>query len=59
MIFQQCGKEHSLDEIELVNKRPDEVAVMPAEQRQRSVKEDNDLCAMDTTLEAIEHFVRA
>jgi len=46
MICHQCGKAHSIDEIELSYRRPDEIANMPADQRERLVKEDDDLCAI-------------
>jgi hypothetical protein len=40
----QCGKEHAPEDIELFFKRPDEIACMERELRDREVKENDDLC---------------
>lgn len=55
MICRQCGQEHSIDEMELTFRRPDAVATMDADERERTVREDDDLCAID----ARRFFVRA
>ncbi len=44
MICHQCGKEHSIDEMELSFRRPDDAANLTPEERERTVKENNDLC---------------
>lgn len=44
MICHQCGKEHSIDEMELSFRRPDDVVNLTTEERERMLKENNDLC---------------
>lgn len=44
MICHQCGKEHSIDEMELSFRRPDDAANLTPEERERLVKENDDLC---------------
>lgn len=47
MICSKCGEEHSLDEMELTFRRPDDVVKLSVEDRARLVKENNDLCVID------------
>lgn len=47
MICSKCGEEHSLEEMELTFRRPDDVAKLPEGDRARLVKENNDLCVID------------
>ena len=46
-ICAECGHEHPLDELELTFRRPDEVAALPAEEREARVQENKDLCVLD------------
>ncbi len=43
MICHQCGKEHSVDELELSFRRPDDAASLTQEERERTVQENNDM----------------
>lgn len=47
MICSKCSEEHSLDEMELTFRRPDEVVKLSVDERARLVKENNDLCVID------------
>lgn len=55
MICSKCGEEHSLEEMELTFRRPDDVARLSAEERARLVQENNDLCV----IEGKRFFIRA
>jgi hypothetical protein len=55
MICSQCGEEHSIDDMELTFRRPDVIAEMDAGERERTVQEDDDLCAIKSG----QYFVRA
>jgi hypothetical protein len=55
MICQQCGQDHPIDDLELAFRRPDVIAAMDPEEREQTVKEDNDLCAIKWS----KYFVRA
>lgn len=47
MICTTCGQEHSLEEMELTFRRPDEVAKLSVDDRARLVQENDDLCVID------------
>ncbi|MES2153426.1 MAG: DUF2199 domain-containing protein [Pseudomonadota bacterium] len=55
MICSKCGEEHPLEEMELTFRRPDDVAILSAEDRSRLVQENSDLCI----IEGKRFFVRA
>jgi hypothetical protein len=55
LICSKCGVEHPLEEMELTFRRPDDVAKLPAEDRERLVRENSDLCI----IEEDRFFVRA
>jgi len=52
---EQCGLEHSVDEMELTFRRPDDVIALSAEERKRLVQENSNLC----TIGEGRYFVRA
>lgn len=45
----ECGKEHSMEEMELTFKRPDDVASLSNEERVKMVKDSSDLCILEGT----------
>lgn len=55
MICLKCGKEHSLEEMELTFRRPDDAAKLSADDRARLVRESDDLCI----IEGKRFFIRA
>jgi len=55
MICSQCGQDHSVDDMELTFRRPDVIATMDTEERERTVQEEDDLCAIKWS----QYFVRA
>ncbi|MFF7065044.1 DUF2199 domain-containing protein [Pseudomonas sp. NPDC008258] len=55
MICNECGKEHTSDDIELVFLHPDLVAALPTEIRAAEVQESSDLCILN----AERFFIRA
>lgn len=55
MICPQCGQAHSADELELAFRRPDVIAAMDPQQREQTVQESDDICA----IQSLRYFVRA
>lgn len=55
MIGSKCGEEHSIDEIELTFRRPDDAAKLSAADRARLLEENSDLCG----IEGKRFFIRA
>jgi len=51
----QCGEVHALDDLELTFFRPDAVIELSVDERNRDVKESDDLCV----IRGDRHFVRA
>lgn len=47
LICAKCGKEHSLEDMELTFRRPDEVAKLSVDDRTHLVRENDDLCVVD------------
>jgi len=55
MICSKCGEDHSIEEMELTFRRPDDAAKLSPEDRTRLLQENSDLCV----IEGKRFFVRA